>query len=107
MSYAYDALFNPISITKTAKPGSALAPLVQKYSYVVPVSSLPNFEEAATSTDPNNNVVKYTYSTSNGTLLQITQPSVNKPGVGATTPKIISRTLPSASFRLIKTPKAG
>jgi YD repeat-containing protein len=32
--YTYDASLNPLTITKTPKPGSPLSPLVQSFSYV-------------------------------------------------------------------------
>jgi hypothetical protein len=84
-TYTYDSLFNPLTITQTPKPGSPLAQRVQRFTYTTPVSSLPNFEEVYQSTDPKGNVTTFAYN-STGTLSQITQPTVSKPGVGSSTP---------------------
>jgi RHS repeat-associated protein len=86
VSFSYDALFNPLNITQTPKPGSPLSPLVQSFTYAVPVASLPNFEEVQTSTDTNNSVTTYTYNSTAGTLAKVSQPGVTKPGVGLSTP---------------------
>jgi RHS repeat-associated protein len=86
-SYTYDALFNPLTITQTAKPGSTLSPLVKSFTYTVPVAALANFEEVHTSTDPNKNVTTFTYNATTGTLAKIVQPAVTKPGVGTSTPQ--------------------
>jgi RHS repeat-associated protein len=84
-TYTYDSLFNPLTITQTPKPGSPLSPRVQRFTYTTPVSSLPNFEEVYQSTDPNGNVNTFAYN-STGTVSQITQPTVSKPGVGSSAP---------------------
>jgi YD repeat-containing protein len=84
-TYTYDSLFNPLTITQTPKPGSPLAQRVQRFTYTAPVSSLPNFEEVYQSTDPNGNVTTFAYNWT-GTVSQITQPTVSKPGVGSSTP---------------------
>jgi YD repeat-containing protein len=78
VSYAYDALLNPLSIRRTPKPGSALSPQVENFTYVVPATSLPNFEEVRTITDPNNNVTTYTCNPNTGTLAKIDQPTVTR-----------------------------
>ena len=87
VTYSYDSLFNPLTITKNPKPGSPLPPLVQSFTYVIPVASLPNFEEVNTSTDPNGNIATYAYNSSTGTVATITQPAVTKPGVGVRMPR--------------------
>jgi RHS repeat-associated protein len=86
-SFVYDALFNPVTVTRTPKPGSALSPLTQTLTYTVPVSGLPNFEELAAATDPKGNTTSFTYNSTTGTLATITQPSVTKPGAGAGNPR--------------------
>ncbi|HUB77547.1 MAG TPA: RHS repeat-associated core domain-containing protein, partial [Bryobacteraceae bacterium] len=87
IGYTYDALFNPLTNTHTPKPGSPLSPSVRSLTYTVPVPSLPNFEEVRTTTDANNNVTTYTFSSTTGTLQKIDQPSVTKPGAGASAPE--------------------
>jgi len=85
-TYTYDALFNSLTVTQTAKPGSTLSPLVQTFTYVAPVASLPNFEEVHTYTDPNGNVTTSSYSSTTGNLSTLVQPTVTKPGAGASAP---------------------
>jgi RHS repeat-associated protein len=86
MSYTYDALFNPLTSTQTAKPGSTLSPLVQTFTYVVPVASLPNFEEVHTSSDPEGNVTTNSYNAATGTLSSTAAPAVPKPGAAVSSP---------------------
>ncbi len=83
----YDAYFNPLTITQYPKASSSLKALVQAFTYTQPVSSLPNFEEVKTITDPNLNVTYYNYDSTTGNLLEIDQPVVPEPGVGNSTPK--------------------
>ena len=85
-AYTYDALFNPLSVTQTPKPGSALAPLHQTFTYIAPVASLPNFEEIATSTDPEGNVTTNSYNATTGTLSSVALPAVPKPGAATSSP---------------------
>ena len=73
-SYTYDSLFNPLTVTTTPKAGSGLPARVQSFTYTVPVSSLPNFEEPASTVDPLGNATQFKYSSSTGTLLTITRP---------------------------------
>ncbi|HEY6332385.1 MAG TPA: RHS repeat-associated core domain-containing protein, partial [Blastocatellia bacterium] len=87
VAYTYDALFNPLTITNTAKPNSSLSPLTSSFTYTIPVSVLPNFEEVHTSTDPKGNVITYVYSSATGTLATLIQPAVMKPGVGPSVPQ--------------------
>jgi YD repeat-containing protein len=87
VTFSYDTLFNPLTITHTPKPGSPLSPQVQSVTYIAPVASLTNFEEIHTYTDPNNNTTTYSYNSTTGALAKVDQPSVTKPGVGASTPE--------------------
>jgi len=80
IGYTYDALNNPLSITHTPKPGSALAPRVTALTYITPVTSLPNFEEVETYKDPAGNVTSYSYDSSKGTLSKSDPPAIIKPG---------------------------
>ena len=84
--YTYDSLFNPLTITNNPKPGSPLAPLVQTFTYRIPVASLPNYEEVSTATDPEGNVTTNSYSASTGTLSSTVQPAVAKPGAATSSP---------------------
>lgn len=83
---AYDSLFNPLTIVQTPKPGSLLSPLTTTMTYTAPVSSLPNFEEVKTVTDPKGNVTTNSYDSTSGNLTQVQQPVVSKPGAGNQTP---------------------
>ncbi len=87
ISLTYDSLYNPLTISHAPKPGSGLAPLVQTYTYTTPVASLPNFEKAATFTDPNGNLSTYTHSTTTGMLVKVEQPAVSRPGAGSSRPQ--------------------
>ena len=98
--YTWDALFNPLTITQVPKPGSALSPFGETLTYVLPVTSLPNFEEVKTTTDPNGNVTTYSYDSSSGTLASVVQPVVTKPGAGTSSPQ---RTYTYTALGLLQT----
>jgi RHS repeat-associated protein len=70
MAYIYDANSFPLSVTHNPRPGwidphTGLAPppLVTTYTYVSPVTALPNFEEVQTATDPRGLVTTASYDT--------------------------------------------
>ena len=74
--YTYDQLFKPLTITHFPKPGSPLSPVVQSYTYTVPVASLPNFEQVRTFTDGNGNVTFRSYDSATGNLTTVDQPAI-------------------------------
>jgi len=69
VGFTYDAAVNPwanniATVTRTAKPGSVLAPLVQSFTYD------PLWNKPATATDPLGLVTANTYAPATGTLSQ-------------------------------------
>jgi YD repeat-containing protein len=86
-AYTYNSTLNRLTVTETPKPGSPLAPRTQTFTYLAPVASFPNFQEIQTYTDPNSNVLTYTYDANTGNLLKLTEPTVTKPGAGSSAPQ--------------------
>jgi len=91
VSYTYDTLFNPLTVTRIPRPGSAEATasqtLVTRFTYTTPVAALVNFERELTGQDPLGHVTTNHYDTA-GNLIEIDEPAVTKPGVtGSVVPK--------------------
>jgi RHS repeat-associated protein len=86
ITWSYDSLFNPLTITHTARPGSPFPPQVKTYTYATPVAPLPNYEAPHTFRDPNGNTTTYSYSSTTGALSTISEPAVTKPGLGTDAP---------------------
>jgi hypothetical protein len=84
-TYTYDSLFNPLTITQTPKPGSPLAQRVQRFTTPRPYLHCRISRRYISPPIRTGNVTTFAYN-STGTLSQITQPTVSKPGVGSSTP---------------------
>ncbi|WP_026792550.1 RHS repeat-associated core domain-containing protein [Pleomorphomonas oryzae] len=91
ITYTYDRLSHPLTVTRIAKPGSVdpntgttPVPITQKFTYVKPVAALSNFEQVQTAIDGNNNTTTYKYDGTTGNLTEMDQPAVTKPGLSGT-----------------------
>lgn len=84
VSHAYDARGNVTTTTRFPKPGSGLANLVTSASYDASCANVIKCNKPNSTTDSNGAVTDYTYDTTHGGLLTVTQAA---PTTGAVRPQ--------------------